>query len=874
MVKTLLRRYRSRDQGLLKHLAVIETLIFVLPFLILFYLLYEKDLFFQPSELTVITLIFILVLSGLIFLRQIFDRVLNIAAVLRKAELGENVPINIKGGATELEKISISLNKVMERMEKTTEKLDKKILELTAIRELYELARKSLDINALLNMVLEKAMSVTGSKIGSLVVVEEGTRYARLALTKGLDREFQDNSHINIDDSFLKHVITERRAVVITDIEQDSRTRKPNDPRYGAPSFMSMPIVIENRVAAIVNLTNKNTGEAFSDNDKQVTSVMLDEISFALENASLHGQIKEHLSEIIQQNIKLGQEIAERRLVEEKLHRIQDELELMVEKRTAELVRANESLSMEISERQRAEEILRISEEKYRLHFSNVSDVIYSISPDLTFMNVSPSSLNLIGYKPEELIGRSLKDCHIFSPDYQETAISDIMGILGGEKNTSRVYELLAKDGTKRIVEIIITPLIQDERVIASISVARDITEREQLESELLQARKMEAIGTLAGGIAHDFNNLMTGIQGYTSLMLLDMSASNPHYEKLKQIEESVHSASDLTKQLLGFARGGKIEVIATNINDLFQKSAAMFCRTRKDVVFNESYRDDIWTVDVDRGQIEQVFLNLFVNAVHAMPGGGEIHLDSRNVAIDEKEANQNDVQPGRFVKLAVVDTGIGMDERTKERIFEPFFTTKEMGRGTGLGLSSVYGIIKGHSGFINVFSEQGQGTAFHIYLPASDKKMPPLEAPPEEKIIKGRGTILLVDDEEVVTTVCHAMLEKLGYQVLLAGNGKQAIDQYRVNQDKIDLVLLDMVMPTMGGEEAFAALKSINPNVKIILSTGYSMDGKATGLLEGGVLGFIQKPFKMHLLSQTIRRVLDGTAVGETANESTTAEE
>ncbi|MBN1614656.1 MAG: PAS domain S-box protein, partial [Deltaproteobacteria bacterium] len=845
MVKSLFGRESREDNSIKKRLTVIQILIFILPFLIVFYLFYEKQWLFRSSDLTLITLIFILVLGGLVLLREIFDRILAIADSLKRAETGEVVPIHFQEGPSELEGISSSLNKIMDRLEKTTENLDQKVLELVAIKELYEVARKSIDMDALLNIALEKAMAVTGSKIGSLVVLEEGTRQYRIALRKGLDGNVHEDCYINMEESFLKNVIAEKRAIIVRNIEEDPRTSRPNDPRYGSPSFMSMPILIENNVAAMLNLAKKVTGEVFTENDEQIMSIMLNEISFALENAHLHAQIKDHLKEIQEHSRHLEQEIAERRLVEEKLRRSQDDLETTVEKRTAELLRANEALRVEIAERRRAEEILRESEEKYRLHFSNVSDAIYSVSPDLVFVNVSPSALNLLGYKPEELIGKSLMECNFFVPESREKAISDIMQIMGGERLSPAIYELLAKDGSRKIVEVSGTPLIREEKVVAVISVARDITERKRLESELLQARKMEAIGTLAGGIAHDFNNVLTGIQGYTSLMLFDMEANHPHYESLKCIEENVRSGSDLTKQLLGFARGDKFEVKPTNLNEVTQKISHMFSRTRKDIVFHESYPDDLWTVEADRGQIEQVLLNLFVNAAQAMPDGGQIHIATGNTTVEGKEARSNYVTPGDYVTLTVTDTGVGMDEQTRERIFEPFFTTKEMGRGTGLGLSSVYGIVKGHGGFINVFSEKGKGTTFHIHLPVTERKAN-RSATIAEELYRGSGTILLVDDEESIRKVCRDILEMLGYRVLVAGNGDEALEQYQANRNEIDLVLMDMIMPGLGGGDVFDLLKAINPNIKVILTTGYSVNGSVPSLLERGCKGYIQKPFKL----------------------------
>jgi two-component system cell cycle sensor histidine kinase/response regulator CckA len=231
----------------------------------------------------------------------------------------------------------------------------------------------------------------------------------------------------------------------------------------------------------------------------------------------------------------------------------------------------------------------------------------------------------------------------------------------------------------------------------------------------------MEAIGTLAGGIAHDFNNLLMGIQGYAELTLLDLDPSHPHYERLRRIEAQVQSGADLTKQLLGFARGGRYEVKPADMNDILEKSSSMFGRTQKEISIHRKFGRDLWSVEVDREQMEQVLMNLYMNASQAMPAGGEICLETENVLLNDEKAISCAVRPGKYVKISVTDTGTGMDEKTKERIFDPFFTTKGMGRGTGLGLATVYGIIKGHGGAINVYSEPGHGTTFDIYLPASE---------------------------------------------------------------------------------------------------------------------------------------------------------
>lgn len=386
----------------------------------------------------------------------------------------------------------------------------------------------------------------------------------------------------------------------------------------------------------------------------------------------------------------------------------------------------------------------------------------------------------------------------------------------------------------------------------------RNEEEKKTLEAQLLVAQRLESIGTLAGGVAHDFNNLLMGIQGRASIMLMKKTPSERDYEHLKGIEEYVKSAAALTRQLLGFARGGKYEVKPTDLNTLLRKQNQMFGRTMKEIRIKEKLEENLWTTEVDQGQIEQVLMNLYVNAWQAMPTGGDLFVQTNNITIDEDYNELYKANPGRYVKISVTDTGIGMDKETQQRIFDPFFTTKEMGRGTGLGLASTYGIIKNHNGFINVYSEVGEGTSFNIYLPISEKLVVRTEQI-SDIVTKGTETILLVDDEGFILDVGKNLLDSLGYEVRIAQSGKEAIEHYNSNYNIIDIVILDMIMPDLGGGKVFDRLREINPNVKVLLSSGYSVDGQATEILNRGCNGFIQKPFTTNELSKTIRDILNG---------------
>jgi nitrogen-specific signal transduction histidine kinase len=383
--------------------------------------------------------------------------------------------------------------------------------------------------------------------------------------------------------------------------------------------------------------------------------------------------------------------------------------------------------------------------------------------------------------------------------------------------------------------------------------------EKRKLEAQLQQAQKMKAVGALAGGIANDFNNLLSVIQASASLMLLDIDASHPHYENLRNIEKQVQQGSKLSAQLLGYAGKGRYEVRTININQLVGETSETFGKTRKDITIHGDFADDLFTIEADRSQIEQVLRDLFANAADALPDGGDLTLKTVNVTHEDMESRVHDPKPGHYVLLTVTDTGTGMDKETQARIFEPFFTTKEVAGATGLGLASAYGIIEGHGGYIEVDSEEGRGTTFNIYLQASEKKVKKPLAPPD-RIIGGTGTVLLVDDELMVLELGMKLLEKLGYTVIQAKGGREAVEIYKTRPDSIDLVILDMIMPGMGGSETYDRMKEINPEVKVILSTGYSTDGRATEIMERGCDGLLQKPYTIRELSASIEEILDKT--------------
>ena len=509
----------------------------------------------------------------------------------------------------------------------------------------------------------------------------------------------------------------------------------------------------------------------------------------------------------------------------------------------------------DITRRKQAEETLRRSEEKYRIVLEASPDpvVVYNMAGEVIYLN--PAFTGVFGWAQEDLFGKKTD----YVPRENQPEIQTMIDrMLAGESFSSVESRRYTKKGN--ILDVRISVAVYTDRngiPEGSVHILRDVTERKRLKAQMRQVQKMESIGTLAGGIAHDFNNLLMGIQGNVSLMLMDTDAVSPDYDRLINIEKQVKSGAKLTSYLLGYARKGKYEINPLDLNQVVKEVNETFIRTKKEITVHNDLAEDLSVIEADKGQIEQVLLNLFINAADAMPDGGDLFLKTMKVTDKDMQGRMYKPEPGNYVLLTVTDSGVGMDEEIQERIFEPFFTTKEMGQGTGLGLASVYGIIKSHHGYIEVESSKGKGTTFRIYLPASEKEIQKTVETTDE-IVKGAETVLLVDDEDIILEVSCELLETIGYRVLTAGCGKESIEIYKNNRDKIDIVVLDMVMPDINGAVVYKRLKEINPDVKVLLSSGYSIDGHATEILNQGCDGFIQKPFTLQSLSRKIKDILE----------------
>jgi PAS domain S-box-containing protein len=512
----------------------------------------------------------------------------------------------------------------------------------------------------------------------------------------------------------------------------------------------------------------------------------------------------------------------------------------------------------DISERKQMEESLRASESRYRRIYDDTPVMMHSIDKDRIIRNVNKKWLNTLGYTRYEVVGARID--MILTPESRESLIRILPEFWARGEVQDLPYEYVKKDRT--VMNVLLNSIVWDDPTwgAVSLSVIRDVSGRKLLEKQLIHAQKMEAVGTLAGGVAHDFNNLLQIVLGYSDMLLFDRDPNHPDYEALAQIRHAARGGRDLVKGLLAFSRKLEGERCPVNLNQEIVRIEKLLSRMiPKMIAIDLKLAGNLWTIEADPSQIEQVVMNLAVNAQHAMPDGGRFSIETRNVGLDEDYCKAHlDAKPGRRVLLSVSDTGHGMTKDRLERIFEPFYTTKGPGEGTGLGLAIVYGIVKSHSGHIECYSEPGVGSVFRIYFPAIESRVEDDVATTGETPAFGAETILLVDDEAAIREIDAKALSRQGYTVLTASSGTDALSVYRSRTREISLVILDLIMPEMGGKQCMEELLKINPKAKVLIASGFSNEGIAGDSLECGAKGFISKPFSANELCRMVRKVLD----------------
>jgi PAS domain S-box-containing protein len=520
---------------------------------------------------------------------------------------------------------------------------------------------------------------------------------------------------------------------------------------------------------------------------------------------------------------------------------------------------AYDGLITNITEHKRAEEALRDSEERYRTLVASATDMIF-IAQDGMVKFPNPASSTITGYSEEEL--STLPFANIIHPEEREMVIEKHTRRLKGEEvpNTYS-FRILTKGGEVLWVQLNAVLITWEGRhgVLCSL---RDITPQKRLEEQYLHAQKMEAVGTLAGGVAHDFNNLLQAVLGNAQMFLMEKKADDPGYQQMVAIKQAAQRGAELTQRLLTFSRKVQSKPKVLNLNQEVMQVEKLLRRTIPKMIEVElRLSGDLWAISADPVQMGQVIMNLALNARDAMPEGGKLVIGTKNVALGEEFCKSHvGLRAGSYVLLSVSDTGQGMGKEVLQHLFEPFFTTKEVGRGTGLGLAMVYGIVKGHEGYIECESELGKGSIFKIYFLAVEQAVEEEEAEEEERPRGGRETILLVDDEESLRDLAKEILSTFGYTVITASDGEGALKIYRREKDKIHLIILDVIMPGMGGMRCLEGLQSIDPEVKVVIATGYSPEGEgqAKAVLEGEAGGYISKPYDMRELLRVVREALD----------------
>ena len=792
--------------------------------------------------------------------------------------------------------------------------------ETVAIYELCQAIAFTLDPQTIISKLADAALQQTeADEVSVLLPIEEGNELY-VAAVRGENRQRLLGERVPLQTSISGWVARSREALILDGEINDERF-KPLWPHPEIRSAISVPMQIANKLVGIININAIECARPFTLGQTKALAILASTAAAALESASLYSKVREaedNYRSIFENSIEgIFQSTPEGRFLaanpalagilgydspEDLIKRVTDigrQIYVNPQERARSNEIANENGGLiqhfeleayrkdqqkiwislnrrsindengeplywegsveDITERKRAENALRESEERYRDLVENAHDIIYSHDLEGNYTSINKAGEAITGYTVAEALQMSLKDT-VEAEDYVKV-LEMMKRKLAGENVTAYEIEIIAKDGRHIPLEVNTKYVYQNGVAVGVQGIARDVTERRNLEEQLRQSQKMEAIGQLAGGVAHDFNNLLTAINGYSSLALQRVDNDSPIKPYLEEVKKAGDRAANLTRQLLAFGRKQILQPLALDLNSVVSDMNKMLRRLiGEDIALMAKLAPDLKKIKADPGQVEQVLINLVVNARDAMPTGGSLTIETANVDLDQEYASRHmGIQPGKFVMLAVSDTGSGMDEATRARIFEPFFTTKAQGKGTGLGLSTVYGIVQQSGGSIWVYSELNQGTSFKVYLPElrNDVSAETVESTTNE-IESGSETILLVEDEEIVRGLTTNILEGAGYSVIAAGGGAEAAKLCAGRNEPIDLLLTDVVMPRTSGKEVADQLTKMQPGLKVLFMSGYTDEAIVHhGVLDANV-EFIQKPFTPVGLSKKIREVLD----------------
>jgi two-component system cell cycle sensor histidine kinase/response regulator CckA len=797
--------------------------------------------------------------------------------------------------------------------------------EAVAIHELSETIAFTLDPKTVLSKLADGALQQSeADEVSVLLPTADGKEFY-VAAVRGEGRQRLLGERVPFGESISSWVARQHEPLILNG-EVDDERFVAEWPRPEIRSAISIPMLVAKRLIGVLNLNAVGRPRPFTLGQMKALTILAGTAAAALENASLYTQVRQAeadyrsifenagegifrrttdgkfitanpaMAEILgyQSPDELMSEVNEvgsrdpKRQIEWERQLQEDErvagFEAQYRRKDGSFVWLSESaravrneegailyvegIAEDVTERKRAEYELSESEERYRELVENARDIIYQHDLEGNYTSLNKTGQQLTGYSLAEALELNLMDT--VAPEYLEKEREMLRLKLAGEIVTAYELEILTKDGSRIPVEANTRLVYQNGVPVGVHGIARDITERKRLEralreseEQLLQSQKLEAIGQLAGGVAHDFNNLLTAINGYSALALRRLGDDHPIAPYLEEIKKAGDRAATLTKQLLAFGRKQLLQPLALNLNDILVDMIKLLKRLiGEDIQLVTKPGPNLKQIKADPGQLEQVLVNLVVNARDAMPRGGTVTIETVNTTLDGAYASRHlDAIPGEYVMLVISDTGTGMDQKTQSRIFEPFFTTKAKDKGTGLGLSTVYGIIRQSGGSIWVYSELGQGTTFKVYLPLVEEE--PKQAAPTASaaLMKGGSeTVLLVEDEDMVRKLASELLAEGGYTVLEANGGEEAIQLGKEHTARIDLLITDVVMPKLSGKEVAEQLRAIHPETRVLFMSGYTDEAIVHHGIVDSDIAFIQKPFSERALAQKIRDVLDAT--------------